>query len=105
MLCTFIKRFDFYGQNLSIKFQKKSTHQTLPGGIISLLITVVILLYSTEKIVQCARRNEPTITSMQKLLNKKATYVDLEGSGFEIIVGFHDQKNLKKIKKLPSGIG
>jgi len=73
---------------------------------LSLLATIVILYYSSGKILQCARKDDPTITSTNKLLDmKKAAYVDLEGSGFEIIIGFHKAKNESKMEKLPENIG
>ena len=103
MLSTLIKRYDFYGQNLSINFQKKSTHQTLLGGILSLLARIVLMYYALSKIIQCAKRDDPTITSTQKLLDIKGRFVDLETSGFEIIVGFRAKNN--KIIKLPNSIG
>jgi len=101
MLSNFLKRFDFFGQNMAINFQKKSTHQTLCGGSISLLVRIVVLYYAAGKIIQCARKDDPTITSTTKFLDRKRSFIDLEGSGFEIIVGFHDMKNFHKIKKLP----
>ena len=101
-----LRRFDLSGQNLSINFQKKSTHQTLFGGVLSLLVYIGIFLYAIEKIHDCARKRDTKITSTQKMLDlKKNVYVNLEGSGFEIIAGFRDKKNIKKIVKLPKSIG
>ena len=101
MLSNFLKGFDFFGQNMAINFRKKSTHQTLCGGGISLLVRIVVLYYAAGKIIQCAGRSDPTITSTTKLFDRKGASVDLEGSGFELVVGFHDKKNFHKMKKLP----
>ena len=64
----------------------------------------MIFYYAATKIIQCTQKDDPTITSTTKLIDRKSISVDLEGSGFEIIVSFQDKK-YDKIVKLPYGIG
>ena len=44
-LSKLLKKFDIFGQPVSIGFKGRSTHKTKLGGLVSVILTVVVLVY------------------------------------------------------------
>jgi hypothetical protein len=54
----FIKSFDLYGQPITLHYQGEDTFKTCPGGFISMIILLIILLYAVLKGKQMIKREE-----------------------------------------------
>lgn len=61
-----IRERDIFGETINIRMGKRSgTFQTIPGGIISLLLFLIMGFIAVEKCIRVARFEEPHITTFK----------------------------------------
>ena len=63
----FCTGFDDYGDSVSLSFNGEGTKQTIPGGIISIFIWVVLLLYGVLQIKSMLNKEDWELTSQTAL--------------------------------------
>jgi hypothetical protein len=53
-----LKKFDNYGVPVSLNFKGKETFKTVPGGILSILVMLIIAVFSLLKFKRLIQRED-----------------------------------------------
>ena len=57
----FIQDHDIFGEPISMRYKGKTQYQTIPGGICTLLTTIVVAYYTIEQMIQLVEKSDPTM--------------------------------------------
>ena len=67
-LSNFIKSFDIFGHPVTLNFNKQGdTHNTIIGGVVSIFIKVLLLMFFVERSKTMLTQGDTKITSTEKL--------------------------------------
>ena len=86
---TYLRSFDKFGEPYSINFKGNQSHQTLFGGILSIIAAICTILYGLKKVQKLVLLGDPNITFNQ--LNHDAqTIANLNAKDhyFDVFIGF-----------------
>ena len=62
-----IKEKDVYGQPISLNFKGSETFNTLPGGILSIFMSVLLVAYFVLRLKQMVQRDNWTLNTQDIL--------------------------------------
>ena len=78
---------DAYGALIQLTYQNSSTHKTLFGGCVTILIRLGILLYLAIRLSDCFNNTYSLKVSQQKrVLTHDATTIHLNPTNFDIAI-------------------
>jgi hypothetical protein len=58
----YIKSYDEYGQPISLNYEGSETFQTLPGGLLSLTVRIILICYTLLNFTAMTEKKDWTIT-------------------------------------------
>ena len=58
----YIKSYDEYGQPISLNYQGSETFQTLPGGLLSVAVRIILICYTLLKFTAMTDKKDWAIT-------------------------------------------
>ena len=73
-----IRHHDLFGHLININFNRKgSTHKTLIGGLVSIIVQGITMIYITSKLYKLLwRTNDELTTTFHKLPDLETIYYD-----------------------------
>ena len=58
----YIRSHDEYGQPISLNYQGSESYQTLPGGVISILVLIIMVSYTALRLDAMLQKKDWSIT-------------------------------------------
>ena len=99
-----LKNMDTFGEPLPVfNVNGKYTIQTRCGGLMTLLIIIVVLLYAVVKFEHLVSRYNPLMSSYQQDV-EKSEKLNLNEKGFRIAIPIEDYYTPKRLKNDPAFI-
>ena len=71
----FVKRFlknnDRFGHSVNLSYKGRETYTTVPGGMLSLMVSIMTIIMIYQAIIELIYMNEPIIKNISKPLTKE----------------------------------
>ena len=79
---TCLHSFDNFGATVSLNFKKQESYRTSAGGLASIFLRVVVLIFFIMQLIAVVEHEDPTITSYEILEDRsKMTVSDFVNAG------------------------
>jgi hypothetical protein len=91
-----LESFDSFGRIINLRFNGKHEHRTKCGGFSSIILKLVMLVYTTQKAIKLIGREDPNIfTTVNKVDLNKGGYKNLAEMQFDLSVYLTSRGNKK----------
>ena len=82
------KWWDSYGEPISLTYKGEESYKTIPGAIISYIVTIILILYAVQQGYLFITRGAPTVTMTVNYLNLNKTQpIRPIDYGFDFAIG------------------
>ena len=99
MIADKLRSCDKYGASVSLNYKRKAQHNTLIGGVTSVALQVLILIYFTVKCLEVANYKDPEIVSYQIMEDRTEMTEFLNAADYrlDLQVDFKRRDNYKSV--------
>ena len=90
-MLSFLKRFDKFAEPVSVNYEGNERFSTIGGSCLSILVSIVILVYATGRADQLVNRKWPPVltTTIEYIsYTADATKFNLEEQELDVIIKF-----------------
>jgi hypothetical protein len=100
-----IRDQDMFGYKIELNFNKKgSTHKTLCGGLVSILVLTIMLIYVYSNVRKLYMEEDDTLKSIIKDLDhSKMEPVLLNETNFDLVFRITNSANMKVMNEMEYG--
>ncbi|KAL4495684.1 hypothetical protein ABPG72_014153 [Tetrahymena utriculariae] len=85
-----LQTFDMFGIPIQMRFNKMPSHKTIFGGIVTLIIILLITLYSYSILSQCIQFQKPNVVFYENLVSQPDDMI-FDQNQYTFALGIQDQ--------------